>query len=55
MSNIQNALKLISTFANGDAKEAESLLAADYIQHNLAYATGRDAFVASVNALAQVQ
>ena len=53
MSNIQNSLKLISTFANGDEKEAESLLDAEYIQHNLAYATGRDAFVASVNALAQ--
>lgn len=53
MSNIQNALNLINTFANGDAKEAEALLAADYIQHNLAYPTGRDAFVASVDALAK--
>lgn len=53
MSNIQNALNLINTFANGDTKEAKALLAEDYIQHNLAYPTGRDAFVASVAALAK--
>lgn len=52
MTNKQKALELINTFANGDAKKAASLLAGDYIQHNLAYGTGRDAFVASVTSLA---
>ena len=52
MSNIQKALNLISTFASGDAKQAASLLDEGYIQHNLAYGTGRDAFVGSVEYLA---
>ena len=52
MSNIQKALNLISTFATGDAKQAASLLDEGYIQHNLAYGTGRDAFVGSVEYLA---
>lgn len=54
MTNIQKAIALINTFANGDTKQAESLLATDYIQHNLAYGTGRDAFVGSVAYLASV-
>lgn len=49
---IDNALALIETFATGDAEKAASLLAEGYIQHNLAYGTGRDAFVGSVNYLA---
>lgn len=49
---IQNALALIETFATGDAEKAASLLAEGYIQHNLAYGTGRDAFVGSVQHLA---
>ena len=52
MSNIQKALELIGTFATGDAKLAASLLDKGYIQHNLAYGTGRDAFVGSVEYLA---
>ena len=52
MTNTQKALALINTFANGDAKKAESLLAEGYIQHNLAYGTGRGAFVGSVAYLA---
>ena len=48
MTNIQKALELIGTFASGDAAKAASLLKEDYIQHNLAYGTGRDAFVGSV-------
>lgn len=51
-TNIQNALELISTFATGDTEKAASLLAEGYIQHNLAYGTGRDAFVGSVAYLA---
>ena len=52
MTNIQKALELIGTFATGDTEKAASLLAEGYIQHNLAYGTGRDAFVGSVQYLA---
>lgn len=52
MTNTQKALELINTFATGDTETAASLLAEDYIQHNLAYGTGRDAFVGSVAYLA---
>lgn len=52
MTNIQNAQALINTFASGEAEKAASLLAEGYIQHNLAYGTGRDAFVGSVKYLA---
>ena len=51
-TQIEKALALIGTFASGDAELAASLLDEDYIQHNLAYGTGRDAFVASVEGLA---
>jgi predicted SnoaL-like aldol condensation-catalyzing enzyme len=50
--NITKALELINTFVTGDAEKAASLLAEGYIQHNLAYGTGRDAFVGSVQWLA---
>ena len=52
MANVQKALELINTFATGDTETAKSLLAEGYIQHNLAYGTGRDAFVGSVAYLA---
>lgn len=52
MTHIQKALQLITTFASGDTQKAQSLLAEGYIQHNLAYGTGRDAFVGSVSYLA---
>lgn len=52
MTNIQKALELINTFASGDREKAAGLLAEGYIQHNLAYGTGRDAFVGSVEYLA---
>lgn len=52
MTNTQKALELIGTFATGDTEKAASLLAEGYIQHNLAYGTGREAFVASVSYLA---
>lgn len=51
-TNIEKAKTLINTFANGDAATAAELLAVGYIQHNLAYGTGRDAFVGSVEYLA---
>lgn len=50
--NIANALALINTFANGDTELAATLLDEGYIQHNLAYGTGRDAFVGSIEYLA---
>ena len=52
MTNTQKALELINTFATGDTEKAANLLAEGYIQHNLAYGTGRDAFVGSVAYLA---
>ena len=52
MTNIEKALALINTFATGDTEKAASLLAEGYIQHNLAYGSGRDAFVGSVAWLA---
>ena len=52
MTKIEKALALINTFATGDTEKAASLLAEGYIQHNLAYGTGRDAFVDSVAWLA---
>lgn len=52
MSKIEKAKELINAFATGDADKAASLLAESYIQHNLAYGTGRDAFVESVEYLA---
>lgn len=52
MTNIEKATALINTFATGDAAKARELLAEGYIQHNLAYGTGRDAFVGSVEYLA---
>lgn len=52
MTNTEKALALINTFANGNKEEAASLLAEGYIQHNLSYGTGRDAFVGSVEYLA---
>lgn len=51
MTNIEKALDLINTFASGDKEKAGSLLKEDYIQHNLAYGTGRDTFVGSVEYL----
>ena len=51
----EKALALINTFATGDTELAKELLAEDYIQHNLAYGTGRDAFVGSVEYLAAAE
>lgn len=48
MTNIEKAKALINSFATCDTKVAEELLTAGYIQHNLAYGTGRAAFVGAV-------
>lgn len=52
MNKIEKAKELILTFTTGDAEKAASLLAENYIQHNLAYGTGRSAFIDSINYLA---
>lgn len=52
-TNIQKATALINTFVSGDTSLAASLIVEDYIQHNLAYPTGRSGFVAAVEGLAQ--
>lgn len=52
MTNKEKALALIKTFATGDTEKAKELLAPGYIQHNLAYDTGAEAFVGSVAYLA---
>ena len=51
-SQTEKALALINTFATGDTDTARGLLADGYIQHNLAYGTGADAFISSVEYLA---
>lgn len=52
MTNKEKALALIETFATGDTVKAKELLAEGYIQHNLAYGTGAEAFVGAVEYLA---
>lgn len=52
MTNKEKAMALINTFATGDTEKAKELLASGYIQHNLAYGTGAEAFVGSVAYLA---
>ena len=52
MTNKDKALALINTFATGDTEAAAKLLAEGYIQHDLAYGTGRDVFVGSAAYLA---
>lgn len=54
-TNTEKALALIDTFATGDTEAAASLLDEGYIQHNLAYGTGRDAFIGSVEYLATAE
>ena len=51
-TNTEKALALINTFASGDTETARELLDENYIQHNLAYGTGEDAFNGSVEYLA---
>lgn len=52
MIRIAKALELVDTFATGDTVKAAGLLAEGYVQHNLAYGTGREAFISSVEYLA---
>lgn len=52
LTQTEKALALINTFASGDTAAARERLAEGYIRHNLAYGTGRDAFLGSVEYLA---
>lgn len=52
-SKIQKARELINTFTTGDTKKAKSLLNDNYIQHNLAYGTGAEAFIGAVKFLGE--
>lgn len=54
-SQIDKALALINTFASGDTETAHELLDENYIQHNLAYGTGEEAFIGSVEYLASAE
>ncbi len=54
-TKIDKALALIHTFATGDTKTAYELLDENYIQHNLAYGTGEEAFIGSVEYLASAE
>lgn len=44
-TQIEKALELVNAFDTGDADKAASLLNENYIQHNLAYGIGCEAFV----------
>lgn len=52
MTNIEKAIALINSFSTGDTNVAKENLTEGYIQHNLAYGTGRNAFVGSIEYLA---
>ena len=54
-TNIEKALALIHTFATGDTETARQLLDKNYIQHNLAYGTGEEALIGSVEYLAAAE
>ena len=52
MTNIQKALELINTFADGDTGKAKNLLAEGYIQHNTGIADGLSGLGAALSDLA---
>lgn len=52
MINKEKVLALIKTFESGEVERARKLLAEDYVQHNLAYGTGAEAFMGAVSYLA---
>lgn len=49
--NIEKAQSLINSFATGDSSIAKELLLEDYIQHNLDFETGAQAFIGAVEYL----
>lgn len=55
LSKVKKAEALVKTFSTGDTQTARALLASGYIQHNLAYKTGENAFVQSVKQLSKAK
>lgn len=51
VSNKDKALALINSFTSGDTAVADKYLADSYIQHNLAYGTGKASFISAVEGL----
>lgn len=51
MTNKEKALTLINCFTTGDTQIPRTLLSGNYIQHNLAFGTGPDAFIDAVTHL----
>lgn len=51
-SNSYKALEVINSFKTGDISVVEKYMREEYIQHNLAYGTGRNAFIGSAEYLA---
>lgn len=50
-TQIDKAKNLINSFTTGDTTVAKALLTDDYIQHNLAYETGKDAILKAIEYL----
>ena len=48
---MKKVIELINSFATGDTTVAKNNLTEGYVQHNLAYPTGRDAFVGALEYL----
>lgn len=53
MTNIEKAKALIGSFTTGNLAVAEEVLTDGYIQHNLAFGTGKGAFINAVKGLAE--
>ena len=53
MTNIEKAKALIGSFTTGKLAVAEEVLTDGYIQHNLAFGTGKGAFINAVKGLAE--
>jgi predicted SnoaL-like aldol condensation-catalyzing enzyme len=51
-TQIKKATDLIESFATGDTSVGKEVLTKGYIQHNLRYGTGKDAFIKQVEHLA---
>ena len=51
MTNKEKAITIINSFTTGNVKILQSILTEDFIQHNPAYGTGRDAFTSLVEHL----
>lgn len=55
MNNKDKAIALIKSFSTGDVNVANEVLVENYIQHNLAYETGKQAFIGAVGYLGSLE